>query len=337
METNEELIILARRLPELFQEAQLGETRYLEEDDLAALDAAGYAAVAVAQKLVDALEAATTAAAGVPASGSTSDGHHTFDELYDYRMLYNAHAAHGWLAAGGPVVKSWKHSDGELCFGGGWFIVTATLPTGQVSNHYKAEHWGLFAVPEVDLPPEYDGHTPQDAAERLRAAAGVTPQEPPRTAAPTAKVLLRGSDSDCASGVCPKGCSHLMWFCDQCSCEGGWGGTEEFLEALAVQHICPAPEATPQEPASERCGDCGDKLDYVAGLDGQGCYPHCWRCWYKDHPVEIPVQVDEAKLAEIAVSEVEEFEATAGPDRPLSHVGISIARAIAKHLRGGGQ
>lgn len=122
--------------------------------------------------------AALVAAAGVPASGSTSDGHHTFDELYDYRMLYNAHAAHGWLAAGIPVVKSWKHSDGDLCFGGGWFIVTATLPTGQVSNHYKAEHWGLFAVPEVDLPPEYDGHTPDDAAERLRAAAGVTPQEP---------------------------------------------------------------------------------------------------------------------------------------------------------------
>lgn len=110
-------------------------------------------------------------------SGSTSDGHHTFDELYDYRMLYNAHAAHGWLAAGIPVVKSWKHSNGELCFGGGWFIVTATLPAGQVSNHYKAEHWGLFTVPEVDLPPEYDGHTPQDAAERLRAAAGAAPQE----------------------------------------------------------------------------------------------------------------------------------------------------------------
>lgn len=122
--------------------------------------------------------AALVAAAGTPVSGSTSDGHHTFDELYDYRMLYNVHAAHGWLAAGIPVVKSWKHSDGDLCFGGGWFIVTATLPTGQVSNHYKAEHWGLFAVPEIDLPPEYDGHTPQDAAERLRAAAGVTPPGP---------------------------------------------------------------------------------------------------------------------------------------------------------------
>ena len=121
----------------------------------------------------DALEAATR----VPVqgerevTGNTSDGHHTFDELYEYRMLYNAHAAHGWLAAGIPVVKSWKHSDGEPCFGGGWFIVTATLPAGQVSNHYKAEHWGLFKVPEVELPPAYDGHTPKAAADRLRIEA----------------------------------------------------------------------------------------------------------------------------------------------------------------------
>lgn len=103
--------------------------------------------------------------------GSTSDGHHTFDELYFYRMLYNAHAAHGWLAQGIPVVKSWRHADGEECFGGGWFIVTATLPAGQVSNHYESKHWGLFKVPEVDLPPEWDGHTPEDATARLRIEA----------------------------------------------------------------------------------------------------------------------------------------------------------------------
>lgn len=53
-------------------------------------------------------------------SGEASDGVHTHNELYDYRMLYNAHAANGWHAAGIPVVKSWRHSDGELCFGGGW-------------------------------------------------------------------------------------------------------------------------------------------------------------------------------------------------------------------------
>ena len=105
------------------------------------------------------------------AAGDTSDGHHTFDELYEYRMLYNAHAAHGWLAQGIPVVKSWRHADGEECFGGGWFIVTAMLPAGQVSNHYEARHWGLFKVPEVDVPPEWDGHTPRDAAMRLRSEA----------------------------------------------------------------------------------------------------------------------------------------------------------------------
>lgn len=101
------------------------------------------------------------------------DEHHTMDELYEYRMLYNAHAAQGWLNAGYPVVKSWRHSDGELCFGGGWFVVVATLPTGQVSNHYAEDYWPLFNVPDVELPPEYDGHTPQDAAVRLRAALEV--------------------------------------------------------------------------------------------------------------------------------------------------------------------
>jgi len=119
------------------------------------------------------------------AKAEAGDEHHTMDELYEYRMLYNAHAARGWLAAGLPVVKSWRHSDGELCFGGGWFIDSAQLPPGQVTNHYAAEHWDLFDVPEVELPPEYDGHTPADAAERLRAALRAAGgQEKPNDATP---------------------------------------------------------------------------------------------------------------------------------------------------------
>lgn len=102
-------------------------------------------------------------------AGEASDGYHTHNELYEYRMLYNASAVRAWIGIDEyHVVKSWKHSDGELCFGGGWFIVVAQLPTGQVSNHYRAEHWDLFDCPEVDLPPEYDGHTPKVAAQRLR-------------------------------------------------------------------------------------------------------------------------------------------------------------------------
>lgn len=101
-------------------------------------------------------------------SGEASDGYHTHNELYEYRMLYNAHAAKGWFRAGIPVVKSWRHSDGELCFGGGWFVVSAQLPTGQVTNHYEAKDWELFQIPEVELPPAYDGHSPADVAKRLR-------------------------------------------------------------------------------------------------------------------------------------------------------------------------
>lgn len=98
------------------------------------------------------------------------DGYHTHAELYRYRMLYNAHAAKAW-ADKGVAVKSWRHSDGELCFDGGWFVVVATLhPHGQVSNHYEAEHWDLFDVPEVERAPEWDGHTPAEAADRLAAA-----------------------------------------------------------------------------------------------------------------------------------------------------------------------
>lgn len=101
---------------------------------------------------------------------NTSDGYHTFRELYRYRMLYNA-AFFNMLArhTNIPVVKSHRHGDGEPCFGGGWFIVMAQLPTGQVSNHYEDRHWDLFDVPEAEMAPEWDGHTPNDAADRLES------------------------------------------------------------------------------------------------------------------------------------------------------------------------
>jgi hypothetical protein len=107
----------------------------------------------------------------VTITGETSDGYHTFDELYRFRMLYNAaflnelDAAHD--APKFQIHKSWRHHDGEACFGGGWFIVMATLPTGQISNHYEAEYWDLFKVPEHERADEWDGHTAADVADRL--------------------------------------------------------------------------------------------------------------------------------------------------------------------------
>ena len=95
-----------------------------------------------------------------------SDGYHTFKELYEYRKLYNA--AFFNLFPPELVHKSKRHHTGEECFGGGWFIVIAYLPTGQISNHYEMKDWDLFNIPEKEFADEWDGHTPEEAADRLK-------------------------------------------------------------------------------------------------------------------------------------------------------------------------
>jgi hypothetical protein len=118
---------------------------------------------------------------------NTSDGYHTFKELYEFRKVYNAALFNEWAKQTHPnpyayvtnsfpngipkyhVHKSWKHNDGELCFGGGWFIVVAVLPAGQISNHYEAKDWDLFQIPETPRALyRFDGHTPKDVLERLK-------------------------------------------------------------------------------------------------------------------------------------------------------------------------
>jgi hypothetical protein len=98
-----------------------------------------------------------------------SDGYHTFKELYEFRKLYNAALFNEWAENGKvEVYKSKRHFDGEECFGGGWFIVVAILPTGQISNHYELKDWDLFKIPECEKSRyEFDGHTSEDVIKRL--------------------------------------------------------------------------------------------------------------------------------------------------------------------------
>lgn len=101
---------------------------------------------------------------------NTSDGYHTFKELYEFRLLYNAALFNEWSRQDKfEVHKSWWHSDGEMAFGGGWFVVSAQLPEGQITNHYEEKDWDLFKVEERAKAAEWDGHTAQDVAIRLRA------------------------------------------------------------------------------------------------------------------------------------------------------------------------
>ena len=112
--------------------------------------------------------------------GEISDGYHTFNELYEYRLLYNA-SMFNELAKQNlyDVHKSRLHSDGTIPFDNpDYFIVVAELPTGQISNHYQMKDWDLFDIPVKDKANKYDGHSPKDVVERLRKFLTPKPKWP---------------------------------------------------------------------------------------------------------------------------------------------------------------
>lgn len=78
-----------------------------------------------------------------------SDGFHSFNELYDHRMILfsvvlKVYRKGAW--------KSRLHADGTTW--DGWFIVGINTPDSQFTYHYKIEHWDLFDVTVLDLAPE---------------------------------------------------------------------------------------------------------------------------------------------------------------------------------------
>ena len=101
--------------------------------------------------------------------GDVSDGYHTFNELYDHRaklfaVICYEHKDRAW--------KSKLHHDGSMY--DGMFIVGIDTPLGQVTYHYDVEpYWWLFNVKELDKAPEWDGHTPEDAINRIHSISWV--------------------------------------------------------------------------------------------------------------------------------------------------------------------
>lgn len=95
--------------------------------------------------------------------GDTSDGYHTFNELYHHRavlfsVIVKAFPDLAW--------KSKKHHDGTMY--DGMFIVGIETPRGQATYHYDIEpYWNMFRCPELERAPEWDGHTPEEAINRI--------------------------------------------------------------------------------------------------------------------------------------------------------------------------
>ncbi len=97
-----------------------------------------------------------------PITGDTSDGYHTFNELYHHRavlfsVIVHDHKNHAW--------KSTKHSDGTMY--DGMFIVGVETPSGQATYHYDMAYWDMFDCKELETAPEWDGHTPAQAIARI--------------------------------------------------------------------------------------------------------------------------------------------------------------------------
>lgn len=108
------------------------------------------------------------------APGDTSDGYHTFDELYEHRRALTAAllATIADAELGGVWRSRNHHPDDAVCYEG-YFIVGMETRMGQtITYHYANEYWDDFrAVPELKHAPKWDGATPADSVTRLLAYA----------------------------------------------------------------------------------------------------------------------------------------------------------------------
>lgn len=96
-------------------------------------------------------------------TGELSDTYHTFNELYDHRMVLfsvitNQNKSISW--------KSHFHHDGTMY--PEYFIVGINTEYGQFTYHYHAKYWSWFDVPVLDNAPEFDGHTSDDVTRLLK-------------------------------------------------------------------------------------------------------------------------------------------------------------------------
>ncbi len=158
-------------------------------------------------------------------TGDTSDGYHTFNELYHHRavlfsVICNDRPGLAW--------KSKKHHDGTMY--DGMFIVGIETPEGQATYHYDIEpYWDMFHVKEVDSAPEWDGHTPDEAIRRIGTLAMVKDAEPVRHG----EWILNPGDLY----------NDATWVCSVC-------GHEWVLI-----------DGTPQENDMHYCPKCGARMD----------------------------------------------------------------------------
>ena len=163
-------------------------------------------------------------------TGDTSDGYHTFNELYHHRAVLFSVIVKAFQE------KAWKarlHHDGTMY--DGMFIVGIDTPYGQVSYHYDIDpYWHMFECRELERAPEWDGHTL--AIERIGKL------EPVRHG----KWVWNNDAIDYGIGA---------WVCSEC------GGRNENIHAAKPGTVGGLGTNPYIWAGSQFCPNCGAKMD----------------------------------------------------------------------------
>lgn len=101
-------------------------------------------------------------------TGETSDGYHTFNELYHHRMVLFSIICN---TNKDKAFKSKLHADGTMF--DDYFIVGVETPQGYYTYHYHMDDWDRFQAKELERAPEWDGHQPCDIDRLLTLASDV--------------------------------------------------------------------------------------------------------------------------------------------------------------------
>lgn len=110
--------------------------------------------------------------------GKTSDGYHSFDDLYRHRCLLFCALIKLSRACGSKFPekhflgldisfpwKSRKHHDGTSW--NGWFIAGIELNGLPITYHLPESMWDLCPALELNAAPKWDGHTSGDVCDRI--------------------------------------------------------------------------------------------------------------------------------------------------------------------------
>lgn len=154
---------------------------------------------------------AINATLGPKITEDTSDGWHTFKDLYHHRALLFSVIVSNYRDL---CWKSKRHHDGKLL---DWnFIVGIDTPWGQASYHYGMDYWDLFDCKVLERAPYYDGYSANESVARI---ARLSELEPSPLGPRTCRKLPSSGETRCF--VSRNGCEREFgyWKCSNCGAE----------------------------------------------------------------------------------------------------------------------